>query len=355
MVSKRQGASMNFLGKEIGKNKYPCIIAEISCNHEGSLTHAKELIAAAKEANADAVKFQLYDADDMTYCGKWFNYSDNTNDFFIKAGKWKGQHLHTLYQKTGTPYEWVQVLFEYAKGVNIPLFASVFSERGIKTLEENNCPAYKIASFELNDTNLIAKAAMTSKPLVLSTGMATDREIENALLRTYQGLTPILLHCISAYPTRLEEARLYRIQQMRKRFSCLVGFSDHTEGYLAAQIACGMGACMIEKHLYLGGATSEDATFSLTPSAFKFFVKACRRAAESSFETISMEEGYSKQFRRSLYVVKDISKGEIFTPDNIRSIRPSYGLSPSMYNNVIGLRATMEIKAGTGLKEEHLK
>ena len=345
---------MNFLGKELGKNKYPFIVAEISCNHEGSLTHAKELIAAAKEAGADAVKFQLYDADDMTYCGNWFNYSDGSNGLFVKNGPWKGQHLHSLYQKTGTPYEWVSILFEYAKSVNIPLFASVFSEKAIKTLEENNCPAYKIASFEIVDTELVKKVCATNKPVVFSTGMATAQEIYS-IIDNVENKDIILLHCVSAYPTMLEEANLWRMKWLNEITGESVGFSDHTEGHLAAQIACGMGAVMIEKHLYLGGGTSEDAGFSLTPQAFKFFVKACRRAAEASFESTSIEESYSRQFRRSLYTVKDVVAGEPFTNENVRSIRPSFGLPPARYSDTLTKKAKINIRAGTALKEEHLK
>lgn len=346
---------MEFLGKTLGKNHYPFIVAEISCNHEGSLTHAKELIAAAKEAGADAVKFQLYDADDMTYIFENVDFKDTSiQDFIIKAGPWKGRALNELYTKTGTPYEWVQVLFEYAKSVNIPLFASVFSSRGIKVLEENNCPAYKIASFELVDIPLIREVAKTKKPIVLSTGMAIEKEIWD-VADHIESKDIILLHCVSAYPTRLEETNLWRIKHLSEITGELIGFSDHTEGHLAAQIACGMGAVMIEKHLYLGGATSEDAGFSLTPQAFKFFVKACRRAAETSFESTSIEESYSRQFRRSLYAVKDISKGEQFTTENVRSIRPSYGLPPSRYFSVLSKIASTNIKAGTALKEEHLE
>jgi len=342
---------MNFLGKEIGKNKYPFIVAELSCNHEGNLQQAKDLINAAKEAGADAVKIQVYTPEDMTID---IDNTYNNPDFAIKNGLWKGNTLYDLYTKAQTNYELAARMFEYASFIEIPIFASVFSKQGIEFLEKLGCPAYKIASFELVDIPLIQEVAKTNKPIVLSTGMSTDNEIWD-IAPHIENRKIIFLHCVSAYPTRLEESNLWRIRWLNENTNELIGFSDHTEGLLAAQIACGMGACMIEKHLYTGNSASEDAVFSLTPTAFKFFVKACRRAAEASFETTSIEEGYSRQFRRSLYVVRDITEGEEFTAHNIRSIRPSYGLPPSMYESILTRKASMDIKAGTALKEEHLK
>lgn len=342
---------MILFGKKLHKNCLPLIIAEISCNHEGSLSKAHELTLQAKLASADAVKIQVYIADDMT-----INYQtnpDSNHDFWVKDGPWKCKHLYHLYEETGTPYEWLPDLFQYARNINIPLFASVFSLKGLAALEEQNCPTYKIASFELPDIYLIEKVAKTNKPIILSTGMADLNEINKAICHVdLQNI--ILMHCVSAYPTKLENANLWRINQLRTFYNVPVGFSDHTTGMFAAQYAVAMGARIIEKHFGFDDTNSEDKTFSFGPDAFKRYAEGCRRAAEATFKNPTPEEESSRQFRRSLYIVKDIKQGEIFTMDNVRSIRPSYGLSPSMLMEVITKKATYNIKAGTALKREDL-
>lgn len=338
---------MIFLGKELGKEKYPFIVAEISCNHQGNSDQAKKLIEAAKNAGANAVKFQIYTEDDMTL----ENYG---SDFIIKSGQWAGRDLHTLYSKTKTDFNLADdIVYHCRNVVGIDWFASIFGQKGITWGESYNCPAYKIASFELNDLPLIRKVVKTAKPIVLSTGMANLEDIDEAVSCCNPKNT-VILHCVSAYPTKLEQANLWRVQWLADLYpQSIIGFSDHTRGIIAGPLACAMGARMIEKHIALPGTNPEDAAFSLHPDEFKTYVQQCRVAAQATFKTEVQEEAYSRQFRRSLYAVKNISEGEIFTPNNIRSIRPSYGLAPKMYTKLIaGMRATKEIKAGTALTKD---
>lgn len=334
------------MGQELGKNKYPFIVAEISCNHEGDVNQAMGLIDAAKEAGASAVKFQTYFAEDMTI-------DHGGTDFRIEQGLWNGNTLFDLYRKTQTPYEYLESLFSYATKKSMLMFSSVFSLKGLAVLENYGCPAYKIASFELVDLPLIRKVAKTGKPIVLSTGMASLEELDEAM-NCCNPQNTVLLHCVSAYPTKLEQANLWRIPWLTDLYpNTPIGFSDHTRGIIAGPLACAMGARMIEKHIALPGTNPEDAAFSLHPDEFKTYVQHCRKAAEATFKVDVPEEQSSRQFRRSLYAVKDIKEGDCFTPDNIRSIRPSYGLPPKLYTRLIaGMRASKEIKAGTALTKD---
>lgn len=338
---------MILFGQRIGKYLKPVIVAEISCNHSGSLDQAKQLIKAAKDATADAVKIQVYSEFDMTI-------NKEFTDFYVKDGPWKGKHLYDLYTQTQTPYDWVPELFAYAKEINIPIFASVFSLKGLSLLEELECEVYKIASFELTDLPLIRKVAKTGKTVILSCGMASLDEIDQAMSCVNPD-NSILMHCVSSYPTKFEEANLWNIERLQNFYRRPVGFSDHTEDNDAAALAVAKGACVIEKHLVrTANDPTEDSAFSLSETEFKFFSKRCRKTVTALEKKEVPGELASKQFRRSLYVVKDIKKGENFTPDNVRSIRPSYGLPPSMYSTVIISRASEDIKAGTALKKEHL-
>lgn len=275
------------------------------------------------------------------------------NDFNVKNGPWKGALLHELYSKTQTYSDLAEKMILTAKSLNIPLFISIFSQKWISWAEEFNIPAYKIASFELVDLPLIRKVAKTGKPVVLSTGMANLEEIDEAM-NCCNPQNTVLLHCVSAYPTKLEQANLWRIPWLNDLYpNTPIGFSDHTRGIIAGPLACAMGARMIEKHIALPGTNSEDAAFSLHPDEFKIYVQHCRKAAEATFKVDVPEEQSSRQFRRSLYAVKDIKEGDSFTPDNIRSIRPSYGLPPKLYTKLIaGMRASKEIKAGTALSKD---
>lgn len=337
---------MIFMGQELGKNKLPFIVAEISCNHEGSSQQAKELVRSAKAAGANAVKFQIYTEDDMTL-------ESYGTDFVVKEGQWAGRALHSLYKKTKTDFNLADDIVHECNQIGIHWFASIFGLKGLSWGETYKCPAYKIASFELTDLPLIRKVAKTAKPVVLSTGMGNLEEIDEA----YHCCVPhntALLHCVSAYPTKLEEANLWRVQWLADLYpQAIVGFSDHTRGIIAGPLACAMGARIIEKHIALPGTEPEDAAFSLHPDEFKQYAQACRVAAQATFKVEVEAEAHSRQFRRSLYAVKDIQEGEVFTPANIRSIRPSYGLPPKMYTRLIaGMRATKKIKAGTALTKE---
>lgn len=335
---------MLFLGKKLGKNEYPFIVAEISCNHEGNIDQAKALIEAAKIAGADAVKIQVYNPIDMTI-------DINKEDFKINKGPWEGNTLYELYTKTKTDYDMASYLLDNAKKIGIDCFASVFGRQSLSWLEANECPAYKIASFELTHTFLIRKVAKTGKPVVLSTGTANLSEIDVAM----QCVNPencVLLHCVSAYPTKLEQANLWRIPYLANLFPCPIGYSDHTRGIIAGPLACAMGARMIEKHLALPQTNPEDAAFSLHPDEFKTYVRDCRKAAEAAFQVEVPEEKNSRQFRRSLYVVKDVKAGDAFTMDNLRAIRPGYGMPASLFTKMLYTRARQDIKAGTALKEE---
>lgn len=340
---------MLFLGKELGKNKYPFIVAEISCNHGGDLQQAKALIQAAKDVGADAVKIQVYTADEMTH------ERIKGEEIHIQEGLWKDRHLYSLYYKTQTDYELAQGMMIYAKKINIPLFASVFSKKSLGWLEIEECPAYKIASFEITDTNLIRQVAKTGKQVVISTGLASLDDIDQAA-NCVPPDNLILLHCVSAYPTRLETANLWKIPYLEKLYGSCIGFSDHTRGIIAGPLACAMGAIIIEKHLTLPGSDTEDKAFSLHPDEFEKYVIHCRVAASATFNVDVSEEKNSQQFRRSIYTVKDVKKGDLLTKDNIKCIRPSYGLSAQRYSKLIrGLDTfKQDIKAGTALKEEHL-
>jgi len=344
---------MNLFGKKISQNNYPLFVAELSCSHGGSITQAKELIQAAKECGADAVKIQCYTADEMTINHRSYSGSyEVSNEFFVSKGLWKDRHLYDLYSKTGTPYAWIPELFQYAKTCDIPIFSSVFGANSLSVLENNGCPVYKIASFENEDHELIKKVVSTNKPVILSTGMLS----EAGLYITKQLLNPnnaVLMHCVSAYPCPVLASNLYKIQIMRSFYPFFIGFSDHTIGKETAGIAVALGAKVIEKHLNLKGATTEDSEFSATPEEFKILKNWCYNVHDMVKHSASAEEN-SRQFKRSLYVVKNIKAGEQFTHENIRSIRPSYGLHPSKYSEVINKIAKEDIKIGTPLKVEHI-
>lgn len=350
---------MIFLGKELGPNKYPFIVAEISCNHEGNIEQAKQLIQAAKDAGADAVKIQIYTPDDMTIdtiMGGGILLPDKVRnpDFYVKEGPWKGKNLYELYSKTQTHNDIAEYMILEAKKISIPLFTSIFHPRWIPWGEEFKIPAYKIASFEITDTNLIRQVAKTGKPIIISTGLASTDDIYQAM----QCVNPentILLHCVSAYPTKLEQTNLWRIKKLQVMCPN-VGFSDHTRGAVAGPLACAMGAIMVEKHLALPGTHSEDASFSLHPDEFELYVIRCRSSAAATFKTDVPEEEQSRQFRRSIYIVKNIKKGELFTQENIKCIRPNYGYSAQKYSLILtGAKyARCDLKAGTALKEEHI-
>lgn len=320
------------------------ILAEISCNHNGSLQEALELIKVAKNCGADAVKIQAYTPDEMTI-------NSGMDDFIIKNGIWKGMSLYKLYEKTHTPLEWLPELFNYAKEINTPLFSSVFGPKSLEALEKVNCPAYKIASFELNDTNLIRLVAEIGKPMILSTGVATESEIDRAIdiICVEHSIYPHVMYCISKYPAKFFDFDLERLIRFGELYHHL-GFSDHTLNSLAAQLAVSHGVTLLEKHLTLNSQT-EDGKFSLLPHEFKNYVRDCKEILTLFKDE---EQELDKSFKRSLYVVEDIYKDEIFTYNNVRSIRPGYGLDPSILDFIIGKKATSTLRKGTALKKEHI-
>lgn len=345
---------MNIHHRPIGPG-HPCyVIAELSANHNQSFEKAIALVEAAAACGADAVKIQTYTADTITF--------DGPQDCFkIKGGTiWDGQNLHRLYQEAYTPWDWQPKLQSHAASLGLTLFSSPFDFSAVDFLETLSVPAYKIASFELVDLPLIRKAASTGKPLIMSTGMATVEEITEAVqtARAAGARDIALLKCTSAYPARPEDIHLRTLADMRERFGVPIGLSDHTPGSAVAVAAVALGACIIEKHLILRRSDGgPDAAFSMEPEEFAAMVRDIRTAEKalgSIRYEISPQEAASRAFRRSLFVVAPIRKGEAFTPDNIRSIRPSLGLHTRHYSEILGRKATADLEPGTPLAWEHV-
>jgi len=336
-------------GRELGKGSPVYIVAELSANHNQSLDQAVRILHAAKNAGADAVKLQTYTADTITL-------RSDKECFRIAGGTlWDGRTLHDLYQEAFTPWEWQPKLKEIADELGMQLFSSAFDDSAVDFLERMNVPAHKVASFELVDIGLIQKMARTGKPLIMSTGMASAEEISEAVEAARgSGATQIaLLKCTSAYPAPPEEANLLTIPELARRFDCPVGLSDHTMGIAVPVVAVALGACIIEKHLCLRRADGgPDGAFSLEPQEFKAMVEAVR-TAEKALGAVQFapgpREANSRKFRRSLFVVEDIKKGELFTKQNVRSIRPADGLHPRHFKEVLGRRAACDVDRGTPL------
>ena len=319
----------------ISSEQPPYIVAELSANHNGSLERALTTIEAAKHCGADAIKIQTYTADSITI-------DCDSPDFIIQAGPWKGYKLYDLYKEAGTPYEWHQQLFDHARKIGITLFSTPFDDTAVDLLEELKTPAYKIASFELIDLPLIRRVATTGKPLIMSTGMASESEIEEAIsaARGAGCGELMLLHCISSYPAPIEQSNLRRIPQIARRFGVEVGLSDHTLGTTAAVAAVSMNACLIEKHFTLDHSEKgPDSDFSIGPAGLRELCENARSAwaalGSGNFDRQKAEAG-SVLFRRSLYFVKPMKAGEIIPPDAIRSVRPGFGLAPKHFEVVVG-------------------
>jgi pseudaminic acid synthase len=336
-------------GRSIGPGAPAYIVAELSANHNQSFEQAALIFRAAKEAGADAVKLQTYTADTITL-------RSNKEVFRIGGGTlWDGRILHDLYLEAFTPWEWHPKLKELAEGLGMHLFSSGFDESAVDFLERMNVPAHKVASFELVDIGLIQKMARTRKPLIMSTGMASKAEIAEAVQAARgAGATQIaLLRCTSAYPARPEEANLLTIPELARRFNCPVGLSDHTMGIVVPVAAVALGACIIEKHICLNRADGGlDSAFSLEPQEFKAMVDAVRTAEKtlgSPQFTLGKQEANSLKFRRSLFVVEDVKRGDVFTKKNVRSIRPADGLHPRHIDEILGQRAACDIERGTPL------
>lgn len=340
----------------IGLKNQPFIIAEMSGNHNRSLARALEIVDAAASAGAHALKMQTYTADTMTL-------PLTTGEFSISDRKslWYGKSLYELYKEAYTPWEWHRPIFERALSRGMIAFSTPFDESAVEFLESLDVPCYKIASFENTDFPLIRCAARTGKPLLISTGMATEQEIEGAVktARSAGCDQIVLLRCVSAYPASPEEANLKTIPHMRERFGCEVGLSDHTMGIGVATASVALGATVIEKHFTLRRADGGvDSAFSLEPNELAALVEETERAWQArgavSYGPTSTEKR-SLQYRRSLYVVADMQAGDVLTKENVRAIRPGFGLPPKHMDEVIGRRVKTAVHRGTALTWELLE
>ena len=344
---------MEINGRRIGAGAPAYIIAEMSGNHAGDLARAMEMIHVAKEAGADCVKIQTYTPDTMTI--------DCHNQYFnIEEGTWKGENLYALYQKAYTPWEWQDKLRDEAAKVGIDFLSTAFDNTSVDFLETLGVEFYKIASFELTDIPLLEYVASKNKPIIMSTGMGSLEEITEAVEAIFAtgNRQLALMKCSSAYPAKREEMNLSTIPDMKKRFGVPVGLSDHSMGAFSAATAVAMGANIIEKHFCISRAIKNpDSAFSMEPQEFREMVEQVReveKAFGEVFYGVSEQEESNVCFRRSLFVVQDVEAGECLTPENIRSIRPSYGLKPKHYKEVLGKRAAHALKRGTPLSFEDI-
>ncbi|MBR1471837.1 MAG: pseudaminic acid synthase [Lachnospiraceae bacterium] len=323
------------------------VIAEMSANHGGRLENALEVVRRAAAAGADCVKIQTYTADTLTI--------DCDNAYFrIHGGLWDGYKLYDLYREAGTPYEWHARIKEECEKCGVDFLSTPFDKGAVDFLEELGTGAYKIASFELVDLPLISYAASKGRPMIISTGMATPEEIGEAVeaCRKAGNEQIVLLKCCSEYPAPWEDMHLGNIPDMRQRFGVPVGLSDHSEGSLGAVVGVSLGACVVEKHVKLAGVESADSAFSMEMEDFARMtadVRSAKRIAQGPDYTLTKGEAASTVFRRSLFAVKDIRKGETLTEENVRSIRPGNGLKPKYLGDVLGKTAAEDIPFGTPL------
>lgn len=322
------------------------IISELSANHGRDINIVKKTIKAAKEIGANAVKLQTYTADTLTL-------NSDKEDFIIKGGTlWDDKKLYELYKEAYLPWEWHKELFEYARSIDLDIFSSPFDKSAVDFLEQFNPSAYKIASFEITDYDLIKYTASKGKPIIISTGIATIDEIQDAvdICRSVGNENIILLKCTSSYPAPLEDANLATIPNLAQTFGVLSGFSDHTLGTTAPVVAVTLGAKVIEKHFILDKSIGgPDADFSLDKQEFSDMIKAVRDTEKLLGKvdyTLTDKKKKSRQFARSLYVSEDIKKGELFTEKNIRSVRPGYGLHPKYLNDILGKEAKKNYTIG---------
>lgn len=338
-------SAFSIAGRPIGPEHPPFVIAELSGNHNQSLERALKLVDAAAAAGADAVKLQTYTPDTLTI-------DHDGADFRLGEGLWAGRSLYELYAEAHTPYEWHAALFARARELGLVVFSSPFDATAVELLESLDAPAYKIASFEAVDHALIACAAATGKPLIISTGLTTQAEIGEAAdtARRAGASSVALLHCTSAYPASIADANLRMIPRLAADFGCVSGLSDHTPGSTASVAAVALGACIIEKHFtWRREEGGPDASFSLEPEEFAVLTRDCRAAWEAIGEAAyrrSADETKNIKFRRSLYVVRDVAAGAVLSSDDVRSIRPGYGLAPKHLEQILGQRAARSLKRG---------
>lgn len=334
------------------KNDEVYIIAEMSANHGGSINNALEIVRRAKEAGADCLKIQTYTADSLTI--------DCDNEYFrIHGGLWDGYNLYHLYEIAGTPYEWQKKIKEECERVKIDFLSTPFDNSSIDFLEELGVEAYKVASYELVDIPLIEYIASKRKPIIISVGMGGIEEIQDALDACHRQKNDqiVLLKCCSEYPAPWNDMKLANIPDMRERFKVPIGLSDHSAGSLGAVVGVSLGACVVEKHIMLEGVESADSGFSMNAQDFAQMVKDVRNAkmiAKGPDYSLTDGEKASTVFRRSIFTIQNIKAGEVFTRENIRVIRPGYGLKPKYYDSILGKKAKYDICRGMPLREEYI-
>tara|TARA_B100000161_G_scaffold255458_1_gene217623 strand:+ start:706 stop:1746 length:1041 start_codon:yes stop_codon:yes gene_type:complete len=344
----------NIVKKIFDNNLPPILIAEISANHNGSIKNAKKLIHTAKKNGADIVKFQTYEPKNMTI-------NSSRNDFLIKDGLWKGFKLWDLYKKAQTPLNWQKELFNYSKKIGIPCFSTPYDDDGVEILKKLKSKLYKISSFEMNDTSLVKKICKIGKPVIISTGLASLKEIENTYkIAKRSGCKKlVLLYCVSSYPAKNSDYNLNNINILKKKFNCEIGFSDHSTDNTVAMLAVSQGVRIIEKHIALEGQKKGlDIKFSLKGKEIKKFRndidKAWTLIGKKKFLRTGNELKNIK-FQRSIYVVKNIKKGEKLTSKNIKRIRPGYGLSVNKWSYILGKKSKRDLFIGSRLKFSDFK
>ncbi len=329
--------------------KFPFFIAEISANHSGNILNAKKLIKAAKKNGADAVKIQTYRPETMTI-------NSRKNIYKIKNGLWKNKFIWDLYKRGHTPYEWHEELFKYAKKLDILIFSTPFDITAVELLTKLKCPLYKVASFEITDLPLIKKIAQTKKPMIISTGMANIREIREAVntARKYGCKHLALLYCVSNYPSKLEDFNLNNIQILKKMFKCTVGLSDHSKENIVAISSVAAGAEIVEKHIGLeNDASGLDSKFSISGNEIKKFKNDIQKAHKllgKNYFLRNSSEDKNKIFRRSIYVTQNIKKGEKFSNNNLRILRPAIGLQPKFFFKIIGKKSPKNFNKNSPLR-----
>jgi len=332
-------------GRPIGIGHAPYLIAELSANHNGSLQRALDTISIAKARKADAIKLQTYTADTMTI-------DCDSEDFMIRGGLWDGYKLYDLYRWAETPFAWHQAIFAHARKLGITVFSTPFDESAVDLLRQLDAPAYKIASFENTDLSLIRYVAKTAKPMIISTGMASEEEIAEAVdaARTAGCKELVLLHCISSYPAPMDQANLRQLAELGRRFDVVPGLSDHTLGATASVAAVALGACVIEKHFTLSRVEKgPDSEFSIEPDEFERLCQdthdAWQALGQVGYDRQPAEAG-SKVFRRSIYFVRDLPAGSVIGPEDIRRIRPGMGLAPKHYDQLLGKKLKIAVQRG---------
>ncbi len=341
-------------GVNIGKEFPPYLIAEMSANHNGDIKIAKEIIKSAKESKANAIKIQTYKPETITL-------DSNNDDFIIKGGLWDGRTLFDLYNEAHLPWEWHSELFDYANEIGITIFSSPFDFSAVDLLEDLNAPAYKIASFEVTDLRLIKYIASTGKPLIISTGMANEEEIHEALEVAHQaGSEQIaILHCVSGYPAPSSDYNLATIKDLSERFNKVVGLSDHTLDNITAIASIALGSSIVEKHFILDRSLGgPDSEFSLEPKELKLLseslINAWKAIGNINYDLKSSEQSNVK-FRRSIYFVKDLKVGEIITAECLRSVRPGYGVPTKYFDSLIGKKIKKDVDYGTPVSFEFIE